>query len=82
MPAGHRAANILDVQWAAKRVFNVVPASDSDIVLDIDENGSCIVNVRELVRVTKARKIRGFELWGAKTPSVSVEVSLSVAPAQ
>jgi len=37
---GDRAANILDVQLAAKRVFNVIPASDSDVVLDINKDGS------------------------------------------
>ncbi len=35
---GDRVANILDVQWVGKRVFNVIPSSDSDAVLDIDKN--------------------------------------------
>ncbi len=37
---GNRQAEILDVQWVVKRMFNIVPASDSDAVMDMDKNGS------------------------------------------
>ncbi len=37
---GDRVANILDVLWVAKRAFGLIPASESDGVLDIDKNGS------------------------------------------
>jgi len=43
---GDRVSNIIDVQWVAKRVFNVVGASDSDPIFDIDKNGA--INVLDV----------------------------------
>jgi len=43
---GDRVSNIIDVQWVAKRVFNVVGASDSDVIFDIDKNGA--INVLDV----------------------------------
>jgi pectin methylesterase-like acyl-CoA thioesterase len=37
---GNRSADILDVQAITRRAFGLIPASDSDTVLDIDKNGS------------------------------------------
>ncbi len=37
---GSRSAEILDVLYVAKRAFNLIPTSDSDLVLDIDKNGA------------------------------------------
>ena len=37
---GNRQAEILDVQVITRRAFGLIPASDSDTVLDIDKNGS------------------------------------------
>jgi len=43
---GDRVSNIIDVQWVAKRVFNVVGASDSDPIFDLDKNGA--INVLDV----------------------------------
>ena len=40
---GSKQANLLDVMWIAKRMFNIIPASDSDPVLDTDKSG--VVNL-------------------------------------
>ena len=36
---GDRKADMNDAMYVAKRVFNLIPASDSDPVLDMDKNG-------------------------------------------
>jgi len=43
---GDRVANILDVQWVAKRVFDVVGPSDSDVIFDLDKNGA--INILDI----------------------------------
>ena len=48
---GDRVANILDVQWVAKRAFGLILASESDGVLDIDKNGS--LNILDVVAAAK-----------------------------
>jgi YVTN family beta-propeller protein len=40
---GNRLADILDVLFVAKRALGINPASDSDLVLDIDKNGSVTI---------------------------------------
>jgi CARDB/WD40-like Beta Propeller Repeat len=37
---GNRQAEILDVLFVVKRWLDLIPASDSDVVLDMDKNGS------------------------------------------
>ena len=37
---GDRVSSILDLQWVAKRVFNVVGASDSDPIFDLTKDGA------------------------------------------
>jgi len=43
---GDRASNIIDVQWVSKRAFGIVPASDSDRVLDVNKDG--VVNILDI----------------------------------
>ncbi len=44
---GNRQANTVDILWFAKRAFNIIPASDSDYVLDINKSGD--VNAVDLL---------------------------------
>jgi hypothetical protein len=48
---GSRQANIVDVLLVAKRALDIIPASDSDYVLDINKNGA--VNIVDVLLAAK-----------------------------
>ena len=48
---GNRQAEILDVLFVVKRLFDLIPASDSDVVLDMDKNG--VVNFLDALLAAK-----------------------------
>ena len=48
---GNRKADVLDVLFIARRAFNIIPAPDSNYVLDINKNGS--VNIADVLLMAK-----------------------------